>query len=411
LIESVQKLKLEIEHFKHEATIAEKNGDYGKVAELRYGKVREAEERLKVMETNLTAAKESGSQLLKEEVDSEDITDVISAWTGIPVARMLQSEREKLLHLEDELHKRVIGQEAAIESISDAVRRSRAGLQDSKKPIGSFIFLGTTGVGKTELAKALAEFLFNNENALTRIDMSEYQERHAVSRLVGAPPGYVGYEEGGQLTEAVRRKPYSVVLLDEIEKAHPDVFNILLQVLDDGRLTDNKGRTVNFKNTIIIMTSNIGSHLIQENFEHFSEENREQILLKTRNEVYELLKKTIRPEFLNRIDETIMFEPITRENMNKIVEIQLKYVIKTLAEQDIKLTVTNEAIDWLSQLGFDPQFGARPVKRVIQKQVLNELSKAILAGKVKKEQSIQLDMFDNKLVFINQNQPAEISAN
>jgi ATP-dependent Clp protease ATP-binding subunit ClpB len=370
-----------------------------------------AEERLKIMETNLTAAKESGSQLLKEEVDSEDIADVISAWTGIPVARMLQSEREKLLHLEDELHKRVIGQEAAIESIADAVRRSRAGLQDSKKPIGSFIFLGTTGVGKTELAKALAEFLFNNENALTRIDMSEYQERHAVSRLVGAPPGYVGYEEGGQLTEAVRRKPYSVVLLDEIEKAHPDVFNILLQVLDDGRLTDNKGRTVNFKNTIIIMTSNIGSHLIQENFEQFSEENREQILLKTRNEVYELLKKTIRPEFLNRIDETIMFEPITRENMNKIVEIQLNYVIKTLAEQDIKLTVTHKAIDWLSQLGFDPQFGARPVKRVIQKQVLNELSKAILAGKVKKEQSIQLDMFENKLVFINQYQPAEVSAN
>jgi ATP-dependent Clp protease ATP-binding subunit ClpB len=411
LIETVQKLKLEIEHYKHEATIAEKNGDYGKVAELRYGKVREAEERLKLMETNLTSSKESGSQLLKEEVDSEDIADVISAWTGIPVARMLQSEREKLLHLEDELHKRVIGQEAAIESISDAVRRSRAGLQDSKKPIGSFIFLGTTGVGKTELAKALAEFLFNNENALTRIDMSEYQERHAVSRLVGAPPGYVGYEEGGQLTEAVRRKPYSVVLLDEIEKAHPDVFNILLQVLDDGRLTDNKGRTVNFKNTIIIMTSNIGSHLIQENFEQFSEENRERILLKTRNEVYELLKKTIRPEFLNRIDETIMFEPITRENMNKIVEIQLNHVIKNLAQQEIKLTVSDDAIDWISQLGFDPQFGARPVKRVIQKQVLNELSKAILAGKVKKEQSIQLDMFENKLVFININQPAEISAN
>jgi ATP-dependent Clp protease ATP-binding subunit ClpB len=347
---------------------------------------------------------------LKEEVDSEDIADVISVWTGIPVARMLQSEREKLLHLEDELHKRVIGQEAAIESISDAVRRSRAGLQDSKKPIGSFIFLGTTGVGKTELAKALAEFLFNNENALTRIDMSEYQERHAVSRLVGAPPGYVGYEEGGQLTEAVRRKPYSVVLLDEIEKAHPDVFNILLQVLDDGRLTDNKGRTVNFKNTIIIMTSNIGSHLIQENFEQFSEENRENILLKTRNEVYELLRKTIRPEFLNRIDETIMFEPITRENMNKIVEIQLNYIIKNLAELEIKLSVSEEAIDWISQLGFDPQFGARPVKRVIQKQVLNELSKAILAGKVRKDQSIQLDMFENKLVFINQNQPAEISA-
>jgi len=401
LIESVQKLKLEIENYKHEATVAEKNGDYGKVAELRYGKVKEAEEKLKELETNLTTSKDSGSQLLKEEVDSEDIADVISAWTGIPVTRMLQSEREKLLHLEDELHKRVIGQEEAIASISDAVRRSRAGLQDSKKPIGSFIFLGTTGVGKTELAKALAEFLFNNDAALTRIDMSEYQERHAVSRLVGAPPGYVGYEEGGQLTEAVRRKPYSVVLLDEIEKAHPDVFNILLQVLDDGRLTDNKGRTVNFKNTIIIMTSNIGSHLIQENFENLTEANRDEVLAKTKNQVYEQLKKSIRPEFLNRIDEVIMFEPLTRENMNKIVEIQLNYVIKSLAEQDIHMTVTEEAIDWLSQLGFDPQFGARPVKRVIQKQVLNELSKEILAGKIKKEQHIKLDMFENKLVFVN----------
>ena len=401
LIENVQKLKLEIENYKHEATVAEKNGDYGKVAELRYGKVKEAEERLKELETNLTTSKDSGSQLLKEEVDSEDIADVISAWTGIPVARMLQSEREKLLHLEDELHKRVIGQEEAIASISDAVRRSRAGLQDSKKPIGSFIFLGTTGVGKTELAKALAEFLFNNDAALTRIDMSEYQERHAVSRLVGAPPGYVGYEEGGQLTEAVRRKPYSVVLLDEIEKAHPDVFNILLQVLDDGRLTDNKGRTVNFKNTIIIMTSNIGSHLIQENFENLTEANRDEVLAKTKNQVYEQLKKSIRPEFLNRIDEVIMFEPLTRENMNKIVEIQLNYIIKSLADQEIHMTVTEEAIDWLSQLGFDPQFGARPVKRVIQKQVLNELSKEILAGKIKKEEHIKLDMFENKLVFVN----------
>ncbi len=401
LIENVQKLKLEIENYKHEATVAEKNGDYGKVAELRYGKVKEAEERLKELETNLTTSKDSGSQLLKEEVDSEDIADVISAWTGIPVARMLQSEREKLLHLEDELHKRVIGQEEAIASISDAVRRSRAGLQDSKKPIGSFIFLGTTGVGKTELAKALAEFLFNNDTALTRIDMSEYQERHAVSRLVGAPPGYVGYEEGGQLTEAVRRKPYSVVLLDEIEKAHPDVFNILLQVLDDGRLTDNKGRTVNFKNTIIIMTSNIGSHLIQENFENLTEANRDEVLAKTKNQVYEQLKKSIRPEFLNRIDEVIMFEPLTRENMNKIVEIQLNYIIKSLADQEIHMTVTEEAIDWLSQLGFDPQFGARPVKRVIQKQVLNELSKEILAGKIRKEEHIKLDMFENKLVFVN----------
>lgn len=400
-IEGVQKIKLEIEDLKVQANNFEKAGDYGKVAEIRYGKIKEAEAKLAEMEAKLSEAKENGSQMVKEEVDSEDIAGVVSAWTGIPVSRMLQSEREKLLHLEDELHKRVVGQQEAIESIADAVRRSRAGLQDAKRPIGSFIFLGTTGVGKTELAKALAEFLFNNENSMTRIDMSEYQERHAVSRLVGAPPGYVGYDEGGQLTEAVRRKPYSVVLLDEIEKAHPDVFNVLLQVLDDGRLTDNKGRTVNFKNTIIIMTSNIGSHLIQENFEKMTEKNKDSVLAKTKTEVYEMLKKSIRPEFLNRIDEVIMFEPLNRDDINKIVEIQFKNVAKMLAEQGITMSATPEAIDWLAQLGYDPQFGARPVKRVMQKQVLNELSKQILSGSINKDKEIVLDMFENKFVFRN----------
>ena len=312
---------------------------------------------------------------------------------------MLQSEKEKLLNLEEELHKRVVGQHEAIESIADAVRRSRAGLQDAKRPIGSFIFLGTTGVGKTELAKALADFLFNNENSMTRIDMSEYQERHAVSRLIGSPPGYVGYEEGGQLTEAVRRKPYSVVLLDEIEKAHPDVFNILLQVLDDGRLTDNKGRTVNFKNTIIIMTSNIGSHLIQENFDKLTEKNRDSVLAKTKTEVFELLKKSIRPEFLNRIDEVIMFEPLNREDVANIVRIQFNHIRQQLADQNIVISATEEAIDWLAQLGYDPHFGARPVKRVMQKQVLNELSKQLLAGKIDKSKEIVLDVFDNNFVF------------
>ncbi len=400
-IEGVQKIKLQIEDLKLQANNFEKAGDYGKVAEIRYGKVKDAEAKLSEMEVKLSEAKASGSQMVKEEVDSEDIAGVISAWTGIPVSKMLQSEKEKLLHLEDELHKRVVGQHEAIESIADAVRRSRAGLQDAKRPIGSFIFLGTTGVGKTELAKALAEFLFNNENAMTRIDMSEYQERHAVSRLVGAPPGYVGYDEGGQLTEAVRRRPYSVVLLDEIEKAHPDVFNILLQVLDDGRLTDNKGRTVNFKNTIIIMTSNIGSHLIQENFDNMTDKNKDAVLAKTKSEVFELLRKTIRPEFLNRIDEVIMFEPLNRENIHKIVEIQFDNVAKLLAEQHIQMSATHEAIDWLAQLGYDPQFGARPVKRVMQKQVLNELSKQILSGTIDKEKEIVLDMFDNKFVFRN----------
>jgi ATP-dependent Clp protease ATP-binding subunit ClpB len=401
VVEGIQKVKEQIEHFKFEAEQAERNGDYGKVAEIRYGKIKESETELKGFESKLAEMQQSGSQMIKEEVGSEDIAEVIAVWTGIPVSRMLQSEREKLLHLEDELHKRVVGQEEAIEAISDAVRRSRAGLQDTKRPIGSFIFLGTTGVGKTELAKALAEFLFNNENSMTRIDMSEYQERHSVSRLVGAPPGYVGYEEGGQLTEAVRRKPYSVVLLDEIEKAHPDVFNILLQVLDDGRLTDNKGRVVNFKNTIIIMTSNIGSHLIQEQFEKMTEGNKDEIIAKTKVEVFELLKKSVRPEFLNRIDETIMFTPLNRENVQQIVEIQFKGISKMLEENDIHLTATPEAIDWLAQLGFDPQFGARPVKRVMQKRVLNELSKQILAGKVVKDAQIVLDVFKNEFVFRN----------
>jgi ATP-dependent Clp protease ATP-binding subunit ClpB len=401
VIEGVQKIKVEIEDLKQQANNFEKQGDYGKVAEIRYGKVKEAEAKLLEFETKLAEAKENGSQLLKEEVDSEDIAAVVSAWTGIPVSRMLQSEKEKLLHLEDELHKRVVGQHEAIESIADAVRRSKAGLQDTKRPIGSFIFLGTTGVGKTELAKALAEFLFNNENSMTRIDMSEYQERHAVSRLIGAPPGYVGYDEGGQLTEAVRRRPYSVILLDEIEKAHPDVFNILLQVLDDGRLTDNKGRVVNFKNTIIIMTSNMGSHIIQESFEKITDENKDAVLAKTKLEVYELLKKSIRPEFLNRIDEVIMFEPLTRDNVTEIVKIQFKQIQKHLLEQQVNIRITDEAVNWLAELGYDPQFGARPVKRVIQKQVLNELSKQILAGKINKEKEIILDVFDNVFVFRN----------
>ena len=341
------------------------------------------------------------NRMLKEEVTSEDIAGVVSRWTGVPVTKMIQSEREKLLHMEAELHKRVAGQEEAIEAISDAIRRSRAGLQDKRKPIGSFIFLGTTGVGKTELAKALAEYLFNDEHAMIRIDMSEYQERHAVSRLIGAPPGYVGYDEGGQLTEAVRRKPYSVILLDEIEKAHPDVFNILLQVLDDGRLTDNKGRLVDFKNTIIIMTSNIGSHLIQDNFKDLSEINREDIIAKTKTELFDLLKQTIRPEFLNRIDELIMFTPLNREELRDIVSLQFKGVQNTLAEMGVEIEASEEALDWLAQLGYDPQFGARPLKRVIQKRILNELSKEILSGKIDKDSKIKLDVFDNHFVFLN----------
>ncbi|MFN7911663.1 MAG: ATP-dependent chaperone ClpB [Bacteroidota bacterium] len=401
VIEGVQKIKLQIEELKQQATNYEKQGDYGKVAEIRYGKIKEAEQQLNEFESKLSEAKESGSQLVKEEVDSEDIAAVISAWTGIPLNRMLQSEKEKLLHLEQELQNRVVGQHEAIESISDAVRRSRAGLQDVKKPIGSFIFLGTTGVGKTELAKALAEFLFNNENSMTRIDMSEYQEKHTVSRLIGAPPGYVGFEEGGQLTEAVRRKPYSVILLDEIEKAHPDVFNILLQVLDDGRLTDNKGRVVNFKNTIVIMTSNIGSHIIQDNFTKLNIDNKEEVIAKTKNEVFELLKKSVRPEFLNRIDEVIMFEPLQREDILRIVEIQFKGIKQRLLEQQVKLSITAEAMEWLAQLGYDPQFGARPVKRVIQKQILNELSKQLLSGHVNKEKEIVVGLKNNQFTFSN----------
>ncbi|MCC6690816.1 MAG: ATP-dependent chaperone ClpB, partial [Bacteroidia bacterium] len=401
VIDGIQKIKAQVEQLKFEAEQAERSGDYGKVAEIRYGKIKEAEKKLGEYQAKLDEMKTKGSQLVKEEVDSEDIAGVVARWTGIPVSRMLQSEREKLLQLEDDLHKRVIGQDEAISAIADAVRRSRAGLQDSKRPIGSFIFLGTTGVGKTELAKALSEFLFNNENAMTRIDMSEYQERHAVSRLVGAPPGYVGYDEGGQLTEAVRRRPYSVVLLDEIEKAHPDVFNILLQVLDDGRLTDNKGRLVNFKNTIIIMTSNLGSSIIQANSEKINEKNRGEIMEKNKTEVFELLKNTIRPEFLNRIDEIIMFAPLSPKDVRNIVELQFEGIQKMLLENNIKLNATEYALEWIANAGYDPQFGARPVKRVIQKYILNELSKQLLGGKIVKDTEILLDVFDNHVVFRN----------
>lgn len=400
VVEQIQAAKARIEQYKYEADQAERNGDFGKVAELRYGKIKETETEVIELQRKLSEV-QSDKPMVKEEVDAEDIAEVVSKWTGIPVNRMLQSEKEKLIHLEDELHKRVVGQEEAISAISDAVRRSRAGLQDPKRPIGSFIFLGTTGVGKTELAKALASFLFNDDNAMVRIDMSEYQEKHTVSRLIGAPPGYVGYDEGGQLTEAVRRRPYSVVLLDEIEKAHPDVFNILLQVLDDGRLTDNKGRTANFRNTIVIMTSNIGSHVIQENFEHLNEDNKLEILAKTKNEVYQILKNSIRPEFLNRIDEVIMFEPLGRDHIHEIVKLQMNSMIKQLREAGFELQITENAVDWLGQLGYDPQFGARPLKRVLQKKVLNELSKKILMGEVKKDQAIIVDCFDKQIVFRN----------
>jgi ATP-dependent Clp protease ATP-binding subunit ClpB len=397
VVEGIQQTKQEIENLKHEAELAERNGDFARVAEIRYGKIKEAEVRLTEYQQKLSE-QQGDSAMVKEEVDSEDIADVVSRWTGIPVTRMLQSEREKLLHLEDELHRRVVGQDEAIAAISDAIRRSRAGLSDPKKPIGSFIFLGTTGVGKTELAKALAEFLFNQENAMVRIDMSEYQEKHTVSRLIGAPPGYVGYEEGGQLTEAVRRRPYSVVLLDEIEKAHPDVFNILLQVLDDGRLTDNKGRIANFKNTIVIMTSNIGSHIIQEKLENFTESNKEEKLAEAKHNVMELLKRSIRPEFLNRIDDVIMFTPLTREDVRSIVELQLHQLRKTLEDQGVSLNMSDEAIDWLAQLGYDPQFGARPLKRVMQKRILNELSKEILMGTIRKDSQIEI-LLNNKQQF------------
>jgi ATP-dependent Clp protease ATP-binding subunit ClpB len=402
VVDNIQAVKTEIEDFKYEAERAEREGDYGKVAEIRYGKIKEAQERLDAFQKQLSE-NQSGTSLIKEEVTREDIAEVVAKWTGIPVMKMLQGEREKLLKLEDELHKRVVGQEEAIEAISDAVRRSRAGLQDMKKPMGTFLFLGTTGVGKTELAKALAEYLFDDENAMTRIDMSEYQERHSVSRLVGAPPGYIGYEEGGQLTEAVRRKPYSVILLDEIEKAHPDTFNILLQVLDEGRLTDNKGRLADFKNTIIIMTSNIGSQIIQDKFDNLKG-SIEATTEAAKREVLGLLKQTVRPEFINRIDEIVMFTPLTNANIAKIVGLQLKSVTKMLAQQGITMDATPEAIAYLSEKGYDPQFGARPVKRVIQRDVLNQLSKEILAGKVTADSIILLDAFDGKLVFRNQSE-------
>ncbi|WP_309609418.1 ATP-dependent chaperone ClpB [Flavobacterium sp.] len=407
VVDSIQAIKTEIEDFKYEAERAERDGDYGKVAEIRYGKIKEAQERLDVSQKQL-AENQSGTSLIKEEVTREDIAEVVEKWTGIPVVKMLQGEREKLLKLEEELHKRVVGQEEAIEAVSDAVRRSRAGLQDMKKPVGTFLFLGTTGVGKTELAKALAEYLFDDENAMTRIDMSEYQERHSVSRLVGAPPGYVGYDEGGQLTEAVRRKPYSVILLDEIEKAHPDTFNILLQVLDEGRLTDNKGRLADFKNTIIIMTSNMGSQIIQDKFENLKGSVEAATEL-AKVEVLGLLKQTVRPEFINRIDEIVMFTPLTNDNIKQIVGLQLKSVTKMLALQNITMDATPEAIDYLSKKGYDPQFGARPVKRVIQREILNELSKEILSGKVTTDSIILIDSFDGKLVFRNQTELVENS--
>jgi len=400
LVERIQTNKKLIEEFRLEAERAERDGNFGRVAELRYGKIKETEAEVEALKVQLKEL-QGDDPMINEEVGAEDIAEVVSKWTGIPVNRMLQSERDKLLKLEDELHMRVVGQDLAIEAIADSIRRSRAGLQDEKRPIGSFIFLGTTGVGKTELAKALAEFLFNNENSMVRIDMSEYQERHSVSRLIGAPPGYVGYDESGQLTEAVRRKPYSVVLLDEIEKAHPDVFNILLQVLDDGRLTDNKGRVVDFKNTIIIMTSNIGSHIIQESFSKLTENNEDEVIDKTRTEVMSLLKKTIRPEFLNRIDEIIMFTPLNKKEIHDIVGLMFKEVQKMLLKNSINIDITESAVTKLAELGYDPQFGARPLKRVMQKNVLNELSKMILAGEVSSEKKILIDVEGETFIFTN----------
>ena len=401
LLEKVQKNKQLIDEYKLEAAAAERSGDYGKVAELRYGKIQEAQNEITRLQAEIEKS-HAGGAMIKEEVDAEDIAEVVARWTGIPVSRMMQSEREKLLQMESVLHERVIGQDKAIEAIANAVRRSRAGLQDARRPIGSFIFLGTTGVGKTELAKALAEYLFNDDTMMTRFDMSEYQERHSVSRLIGAPPGYVGYDEGGQLTEAVRRKPYSVVLLDEIEKAHPDVFNILLQVLDDGRLTDNKGRTVDFRNTIIIMTSNIGSPIIVENFSKYHNETPpEEVIEKTQNEVFELMKQTIRPEFLNRIDEIIMFTPLTKDDVRQIVVLQLAQINKMLEENSMRLEVSDKAIDWLAEKGFDPLFGARPIKRTLQRYLVNELSKEILAGTVSRDSVIHVDANENGLFFKN----------
>jgi ATP-dependent Clp protease ATP-binding subunit ClpB len=399
VVEKVQSAKSEIENLKAVAEKAEREGDYGRVAEIRYGKVQQQE---KIIEEQTQLLDDiSEKRLLKEEVDAEDIAGSVAKATGIPVMKMLQSEREKLLHLEEELHKRVVGQDEAIEAVSDAIRRSRAGLQDPKKPIGSFIFLGTTGVGKTELAKALANYLFDDDSMMTRIDMSEYQEKHSVSRLVGAPPGYVGYDEGGQLTEAVRRKPYSVVLLDEIEKAHPDVYNVLLQVLDDGRLTDNKGRVVNFKNTIIIMTSNMGSQIIQDNFEKVDESNKEQVVESTKAEVISLLRQTIRPEFLNRIDEIIMFQPLMKKEIRGIIGIQLDNLKELISKNGIQLEFSDYALDYLSENGYDPQFGARPLKRLIQKEIINQLSKRILAGDIDKTKPVLVDVFDGVVVFRN----------
>lgn len=408
LVDCIQDIKKNIEQHKLEAEQAEREGDYGRVAELRYGKMQEAQETLDALEKQLSEETRKGSRMMKEEVDAEDIADIISKWSGIPVSRMLESEREKLLRLEEELHKRVVGQNEAISAVADAIRRSRAGLQDPNRPIGSFIFLGTTGVGKTETAKALAELLFSDENAMVRIDMSEYQERHAVSRLIGAPPGYVGYDEGGQLTEAVRRKPYSVILLDEIEKAHPDVFNILLQVLDDGRLTDNKGRVANFKNTIIIMTSNLGSEIIQANFEGVNEQNVEDVTARTASEVMALLRKTIRPEFLNRIDETILYKPLLRNEIKGIVRIQLEELRKLLGKNNIGLDYTDHLVNWLAEVGFDPQFGARPLKRVIQKELVNGLSKKILANTIAPGQRILIDVINGQLFFEPKKQEHEI---
>jgi ATP-dependent Clp protease ATP-binding subunit ClpB len=400
LIDEMQKLKMEIENLKFEAERAEREGNYEKVAEIRYGKIKSAEADIETIKEKLNEI-QTDSPLIKEEITSEDIADIVSRWTGIPVSKMMQSEKDKLLNLEEELHKRVIGQDEAINAISDAIRRSRAGLQDPKKPIGSFIFLGTTGVGKTELAKALAEFLFDDENMMTRIDMSEYQEKFSVTRLIGSPPGYVGYDEGGQLTEAIRRKPYSVVLFDEIEKAHPDVFNTLLQVLDDGRLTDNKGRLVNFKNTIIIMTSNLGSNLIREQFEKMTDNNRDEVIEKAKTDVLEMLKQTIRPEFLNRIDEIIMFTPLSKEETLKIVELQIKGVQKLMKNNGIEMILTPHAMKFLAEKGYDPQFGARPIKRVIQKLLLNELSKSLIAQTINREKPIVVEADGERLSFSN----------
>jgi ATP-dependent Clp protease ATP-binding subunit ClpB len=400
LQEQIQAKNKEIEQLKFEEENAYRVGDLGKVAEIRHGRVPEAKKVIESLNKKLSEAQKNKA-IVNQEVDAEEVAEVVSHWTGIPVSRMLQSEKQKLMNLETQLHMRVIGQDEAVKAVSDAIRRSRAGLQDAKRPIGSFIFLGTTGVGKTELAKALAEAMFNNENSMVRIDMSEYQERHTVSRLIGAPPGYVGYEESGQLTEAVRRKPYSVVLLDEIEKAHPDVFNVLLQVLDDGRLTDNKGRTVDFKNTIIIMTSNLGSDIIRENLERVNDQNRVEILNKTKEQVFDLLRRSMKPEFLNRVDEIIMFQPLTREEIRKVVELQIRNVQNALEKNNIKLTVTKRAVDRIADTGYDPQFGARPIKRVIQRDLLNELSKMILDGKVDRDSVIVVDEKNGRLVFRN----------